>query len=108
MKYTFTKLARHRTFQHTPIYYDEAKEERQERIRQAKEELGILSDEEKETGYKDRIRGGMRRRIKPHYEVSRSIKKRSNLRLVVILIALMILGFYLIQEGMKWLTDFLG
>lgn len=108
MKFIFTRVAKHRTFHHEPIYYNEEKEEREERIRRAKEELGILTDEEKETGYADRIRGGMRRRIKPHYEVVRSSKRKSNLRLVVILIALMILGLYLIQSGMKWLTDFFG
>ncbi len=106
MKFTFSKTARHRVFQHDPIYYDEQKEKREERERRIKEELGLLTDDEKEDGYADRIKGGMRRRIKSHYEVSRSEKRKSNLRLVIILIALMILGVYLIQEGMVWLETF--
>jgi len=108
MKFTFTKLARHRVFQHDPIYYDEKKEQREERERRIREELGLLNEDEKETGYAGRIKGGMRRRIKSHYEVSRSEKRRSNLRLVVILIILMILGFYLIESGMEWLHTYMG
>ncbi len=106
MKFTFSKVARHRVFQHDPIYYDEQKEKREAREHRIKEELGLLTDDEKEEGYADRIRGGMRRRMKSHYEISRSEKKRSNLRLVAILIVLMILGFYLIQEGMIWMESF--
>jgi len=106
MKFTFSKVARHRVFQHDPIYYDEKKEEQAARERRIKEELGMLSDEEKETGYANRIKGGMRRRLKSQYEVSRSEKRRSNLRLVIILIVLMVLGIYLIQEGMAWMETF--
>ncbi|TRX72226.1 hypothetical protein [Carboxylicivirga sp. M1479] len=106
MKFTFSKVSRHRVFQHDPIYYDEQKEKQEARQRRIKEELGLLSEEEKETGYANRIKGGMRRRLKSHYEVSRSEKKRSNLRLVAILIVLMILGFYLIQEAMTWMETF--
>ncbi len=108
MKFTFTKVARHRVFQHDPIYYDEKKEQHEERKHRIKEELGLLTDEEKESGYADRIKGGMRRRIKSNYEVVRSVKRRSNLRLVIILIILMIIGFYLIESGMEWLHTYIG
>ena len=108
MKFTFSKVARHRVFQHDPIYYDEKKEKREERERQIKEELGLLSDEEKDVRYADRIRGSMRRRMKSHFEVNRSEKKRSNLRLVIILIILMVIGLYLIQGGMEWMETFLS
>ncbi|TAJ14074.1 hypothetical protein DMA11_06900 [Marinilabiliaceae bacterium JC017] len=108
MKFTFLKIARHRTFHHDPIYYDEAKEERKARERRIKEELGLLTEDEKKEGYADRIKGQMRRRIAPKYEVTRSIKRRSNIRLIIILIALMILAYYLFQSGQKWLFEFLG
>lgn len=106
MKITFSKISRHRVFQHDPIYYDAKKEEQAMRERRIKEELGLLADDEKETGYADRIKGGMRRRLKSHFEVTRSEKRRSNLRLVAILIILMILGVYLIQESMVWMETF--
>ncbi|MBS2096681.1 hypothetical protein [Carboxylicivirga linearis] len=108
MKFTFTRVARHRVFQHDPIYYDEQKEKREDRERRIKEELGLLSEEEKEKGYADRIKGGMRRRLKSHYEVTRSAKRKSNLRLILILIVLMIIGFYLIESGLDWMHTYLG
>ncbi len=108
MKFTFTKLARHRVFQHDPIYYDEKKEQREERERRIKGELGLLDEEEKDKGYADRIKGGMRRRIKSQYEVSRSAKRSSNLRLIIILIILMVLGVYLAKSGMEWLSTYLA
>lgn len=108
MRFIFTKVARHRVFQHDPIYFDPKKEERQERERRIKEELGLLSEEEKETGYADRIRGGMRRRIKSNYEVSRSTRRRSNLRLIVILIVLMVIGLYLAKSGLEWFNSYVA
>jgi hypothetical protein len=108
MRFTFLKVARHRTFHHEPIYYDEAKEKREERERQAKEELGLLTEEEKNSGFADRIRGGFNRRIKPHYEVSRQVKRRSNIRLIIILLALMALAYHLVESGQQWLADYFG
>ncbi len=104
----FTKLARHRVFQHDPIYYDEKKENSQERERRIKSELGLLDDTEKESGYSGRIKGGMRRRVSSNFDVARSEKKRSNVRLIIILILLFILGLYLIESGMEWLNTYIG
>ena len=108
MKIGFTKIPRHRTFQHDPIYFDEAKEERAARERKAKEELGLLAEQEKTEGYSDRIRGGMRRRVKSQFEVSRSAKRKSNLRLVIILIILAVLASYLLRSGQPWMDQFIG
>jgi len=108
MKFTFSKVARHRVFQHDPIYYDEKKEESQERERRIKSELGLLDNAEKESGYSGRIKGGMRRRVSSNFDVARSEKKRSNLRLIIILIALFALGLYLVESGMEWLNAYLG
>ncbi len=107
MKITFSKVAKHRVFQHVPIYYDQAKEEREERERKVREELGLLSEEEKESGYSDRIRGGMRRRIKSHYEVSRSQKRKSNIRLAIILVILIMLATYLVNSSQDWYQEFM-
>ncbi len=108
MKFTFTKTARHRVFQHDPIYYDEKKEQREERERRIRGELGLLDENNEKSAYADRIKGGMRRRIKSHYEVTRSAKRRSNLRLIIILIILMILGVYLANSGMEWMRTYLA
>ncbi len=94
MRLTFIKVARHRTFHHTPIYYDEAKEEREERARRVKDELG-LEVEEDNRSTEERIRGKMKRKITTHFDVVRKEKRKSNLRLVAILIGLTIAFYYL-------------
>jgi len=110
MKFTFIKLPRHRVFKHEPIYYDELKERQAERERKAKEELGLLSEEEKTKGYADRIRAGFRSgsKIKPHFEATRNIRRKSNIRLIIILIILILLAQYLIRSGQEWYIQFFG
>ncbi len=106
MRFSFIKLARHRTFHHTPIYFDEDKEEREERARRAKEELGIELEED-DRSPEQRIRGKMRRRISNNIELYRSEKKKSNIRLLIILIALMLLFYYLFNTGKEWMMNYM-
>ena len=47
MRISMFKVPSHRVFNHTPIYYDEAKEKQAERLHNAREELGMLTEEEK-------------------------------------------------------------
>ncbi|NPA37832.1 MAG: hypothetical protein GXO47_13395 [Chlorobi bacterium] len=107
MKFSFIKTPRHRVFSHEPIYYDELKERQKEREKKIKEELGMLSEEEQKMGYASRIRGSFKgAQIKPHYEVTRSIRRKSNLRLVIILILLILLAQYLVKSGEEWYLQF--
>jgi len=106
MKFTFVKLPQHRKFNIEPIYYDEAKEERKERERNIRIELG-LKPEDEEGQFRDRIKGKMSRRIKTPFEVTRTAKRKSNLRLIFILIALLALVYYLIHAGYDWYSQFL-
>jgi len=106
MRFTFIKTARHRTFHHTPIYYDEAKEEREERARRAKEELGIEPDEDNRST-EDRIRGKMKRKIATHFDVVRKEKRKSNLRLVAILVGLTIAFYYLFSSSKEWIMHYM-
>ncbi len=106
MKFTFVKLAKHRTFHHKPIYYDENKEEREERIRNAKNELGVEQEEDSRST-EERVRGKMRRRIQNNFEITRSEKRKSNLRLILIIIALMVLFYYLFNTGKEWMIQYL-
>ncbi len=102
MKFTFFKLPDHRRFNYTPLYFDPEQEKRKEREKRIKEEMGVAVEEEKGRGYADRIRGGMRRKIKSHFEVTRTERKKSNLRLVIILIVLMVLFYYLLNSAREW------
>ncbi|WP_075590359.1 hypothetical protein [Labilibacter marinus] len=106
MKFTFIKTAGHRTFSHTPIYYDEAKEERAARAREIKSDLGI-EQEEDERSTEDRVRGKMKRKIAGHFDVVRKEKKRSNLRLVLILIGLMYLFYHLLMSSAEWILKYM-
>ncbi|MGQ1889624.1 hypothetical protein ACT29H_04205 [Thermophagus sp. OGC60D27] len=108
MRFIFFKLPNHRKFQYDPIYYNAEKEKREERERRIRQEMGLSSEEDKETRrYGDLIRGGMRRRIKSHFEVTRSQRKKSNLRLIIILIFLFVLFYYLMDSAREWYDQFL-
>lgn len=106
MRFTFIKIPRHRVFQYDPIYYNPEKEERKNRERRIRQEMGDTVEEQGDRGYTERIRGGMRRRIKSHFEVTRSERKKSNLRLIIILIALMALFYYLLNSAYEWYEQF--
>ena len=106
MRFTFIKTPRHRKFNYDPIYYDPEKEEREARRRQIRQEMGMSVDEEKGRGYTERIRGGMRKRIKSHFDVSRTERKKSNLRLIIILMVLMALFYYLLNSAYEWYNQF--
>ena len=106
MKFSFVKTAKHRTFHHVPIYYDEAKEEREERARMIRDELGIEQEEDERT-IEDRVRGKMRRKIKGNFDVARKEKKKSNLRLIAIIIGLMIVFYYLLMSSSEWILKYM-
>lgn len=107
MRFTFIKLPKHRQFHYSPLYYDEAKEERKERERRIREEMGIVApDDDKVTSIESRVRGKMRRKISTHFEVSRNARRVSNLRLVIILVALFILFYYLLKASHEWFERF--
>ena len=98
MRVTLFKMPRHRIFHHVPIYYDEVKEKQAERLKNAKEELGLLSEEEKMAAVGSRIKGGMRRKRNDFFEQAYSERKKSNLRLIAIIVALGAIAYYLMGE----------
>ena len=106
MKFTFVKTARHRTYHHTPIYYDEAKEEREDRTRRIKDELGLEQDEDNRST-EERIKGKMRRKIQTHFDLARKEKRKSNLRLIAILIGLTIVFYYLFNSSKEWIINYM-
>jgi len=106
MKFTFVKTTRHRTFHHQPIYYDEMKDEREDRARRIKSELGIEQEEDSRTT-EERVKGKMRRKIQTHFEVTRKEKRKSNLRLAIILIGLVMLFYYLLVSSSEWILKYM-
>lgn len=107
MKFTLFKIPNHRQFNYSPLYYDEAREERKERERMIRKEMGISpAEDEKIPSIEDRIKGKMNRRIKTNFEVTRQIRKTSNIRLIIILIALFALFYYLLKASHEWYERF--
>src|SRR5690554_7817077 len=96
MRFTFVKVPQHRKFKHDPIYYDADKEEREERERRIRLEIGLKTEEDHRS-FDTRIRGQLRRRIKTPFELTLSARKKSNLRLIVTLLTLMAPSYYLLQ-----------
>jgi hypothetical protein len=109
MKFSFIKTPSNRKFNLQPIYYDEAKEERIERERRIRKELGLSSSDTQEdkSTFKSRIKGQMRPKIRTRYDAGQQERRISNLRLVVILIILMALFSYLLNAGYDWYSKFL-
>jgi len=87
MAISFIKLPRHKRFEYTPRYWDPEKEEREERVRQIKREMGIeVPSDPTRTTIR---RGSFRQRQKQKVKATRA----SNIRLIVILAALFIISY---------------
>ena len=92
MRITFFKTGRPKEFNYTPRYYDEQKEEREDRQKRIEQELGITQSE-----------GAYRSRLKPGIMSERLISKRkinrgSTLRLLVLIVILTILALYFLRD----------
>lgn len=89
MRITFFKTPRPKAFNYIPRYYDERKEEMEERRKRIENELGLNEGE----GYRPRItRGSMSRKIAERRKSNRT----SVIRLMVIVAILLILTYYLL------------
>jgi hypothetical protein len=86
----FIKLPGHKQFNYSPRYWDPEKEEREGRIRQIKQEMGVEvpSDPNRST-----IKRGSFRQVRQKAKVKAN--RSSNIRLVVILAALLMLAYLL-------------
>lgn len=85
------KARRSKQFDYKPFYYDEAKEERLNRNRQI---IAALESE------KLSEQAPYRTKLRERWERSNSAQKqnnRSNVRLIVILIALVLISYYFLQ-----------
>ncbi|WP_282036130.1 hypothetical protein [Saccharicrinis aurantiacus] len=107
MKFTFIKNQQHRVFNYKPVFYDEAKEELDERKRAVREELGLDKEDDGST-HADRIKGKMNRRMQQTtFDVSRKEKRKSTLRIVVIIAILLMFFYYLLYSSSEWILEYL-
>ena len=86
-----------RSFNHKPLYYDPAKEEREERERRIKAELGLLDGDYTTTGIESRVKGAMRRGTPGLFEYRQKAVRKSNRRLLVWIILLAAITFFMIK-----------
>ena len=83
------RLSQHRQFTYEPIYYDERKEQLQERIRNIENELGIKREDEVN------IRTLSKGSFSHFHDRKRKSQKYSSLRLIIILLFLVFITYYL-------------
>ncbi len=100
----FFHLPGTKRFNITPRFYDPDKEEREERERRIKEELGIFDEKKEDDGkpFRPNIKGQFRKAQGGHSKSTEQARRASNTRLII-LIMILALIFYLF-----FYSDFLG
>lgn len=93
MGMSFIKLPRHRVFHHVPIYYDEEKERLEEK---KKKVLGAdYGADKSQSTTALRIKGQMHRQHENFAQVVYSERKKSQRRLLVIIMILCLIAYFL-------------
>lgn len=88
----FFKIPSHRQFNYQPLYFDPEKEEREQRNKDIKKELGIKEEGE---AYSPGIRRGA---MKSYFKANKRSTRNSNLRLVLIVFFLLFVAYYLLYR----------
>jgi hypothetical protein len=88
----FFKTPRHRQFNYMPRYYDPDKEEREERNREIRRELGIKDEKDE---YRPSIRRGS---MRSYFKGNKRATRNSNIRLVLIIVFLLFLAYTLLYR----------
>jgi len=92
MAIKFFHTPKNKRFNYAPLYYDEQKEELEKRVRQINRELGVEDLSESDKPYIPNIKGQMRGTLKRKNEE----RKKSNLRLAIILVVLLAIIYFLL------------
>jgi hypothetical protein len=98
MALKFFSLPKPRQFDFKPRYYDPDKEEREERERRIREELGLVSGQPArgdQEGYRPHIRGQFRKAMQRSSRISPDAIRQSNRRILII-IGILILLLYMV------------
>ncbi|HAF29301.1 MAG TPA: hypothetical protein DCG75_09675 [Bacteroidales bacterium] len=92
MAIRFFHTPRNKEFSFKPRYYNEQKEELENRVKSIKREMGVTDLEDSDKPYVPNIKGQMRGYFKKNVEH----KRKSNLRIVIILIILFTAAYFLL------------
>ena len=97
------RVPKHQQFKYKPMYYDPQKEELQDRIDSLKElQKGGIE------GTKARITSGIRSGHLQDQAYRQEQIKRSNIKLVMIVVMLLVLGYMLLNVYLPGLLEFIG
>lgn len=91
MAMKFFHLPKNRQFAFKPRYYNEQKEEFENRVEQIKRELGQSDKTGEGKSYSANIKGRMRSSLRRNREAT----QRSNIRLLIIIFVLSLLAYFL-------------
>ena len=87
---SFFKRPEHKRFNLKPRYWDPAKEEREDREKRIKAELGMTDENDQYIPY---IKGRMKSELRHRHSDARGARQKSNFRLFVILIILLFAAY---------------
>jgi len=88
MRFVYTP--RNKRFNFQPRYWDEEKEELDNRVKRIKQDMGLLENNEP---FVPHIKGQMKR---GYFKKAQEAKRRSSIRLIIILLVLGALMYYLL------------
>ncbi|MCT4603680.1 MAG: hypothetical protein N4A59_12390 [Marinifilum sp.] len=100
---SFFKRPQHKQFNLQPRYWDPAKEEREDREKRIKSELGIKDENGEYVPY---IKGKMKSQLHHRHADARAARQKSNFTLLLIFIALAV-GAYVYLYGWEGVTALL-
>lgn len=94
MKLALFRKTQHKKFNHIPIYYSES----EERIKEMEENARVEQGVKKQSDYHETLKGSMRKFSHQHQSgvhFAQSEKRRSNIRIVIILLILFLVAYLL-------------
>ena len=110
MRITFFKVEKPRHFSYQPVFYNEVNEQRKERERKIRSELGLPPMEGDENrSSEERIRGKFTaaRNYSGNFDFKRKAQRTSNIRIMVIAgILVMLLYFMYYSNGLEKFMHF--
>ena len=113
MKFSLFRRTQHKTFNHIPIYYNEKEDRIKEMERQAQIEMQEQKGQKPadDAGYRDRIKGSMRRYDHQHQSAvhfASNQRKKSNLRVFFLIVILLMVAYLLWTHTDTFIQAFLS
>jgi len=100
LRFSFFKIPEHRRFEYNPRIWNPEKEEREERLRRIKEELGIVAKTSDGKPYVPNIKGSFRKEYEQNNKGKVKLGYSNKIRTYIIIgsiLLLCIIFFYIIQ-----------